>query len=352
MQGRLDTWLNRDLKALHPAHFDVVMATGIVAVACQFEHLRWLALGLTFVNIALFIVLFAMNLARAVCYPAACFRDLADFQRGPGFFTIAAGLGIVGSEMILVLNRHTPALLLWIIAIPLWAFFMYAIFTDLTVNENKPRFEDGINGGWLLSVVATQSVAGLAAELSGDYPVYGSEILFFALVLWLAGGMLYVWLISLIFYRFTFFRFRPRDFIPPFWINMGAMAISTLTGATLVAHSSDAVYMRELLPFLKGFTIFFWATATWWIPMLAILSYWQHVVKKLGRSYTFLYWTAVFPLGMYSACSYRLSLMMNLPFLLWIPRLFIYLAVIGWAITFAGMIRHLTSGAAARTTTA
>ena len=45
-------------------------------------------------------------------------------------------------------------------------------------------------------------------------------------VLW--GGMLYIWMMSLIFYRYTFFPFSPGDLSPPYWINMGAMAISTL----------------------------------------------------------------------------------------------------------------------------
>ena len=58
--------------------------------------------------------------------------------------------------------------------------------------------------------------------------------------------MLYSWLIALIFYRFTFFPFGPSDFTRPFWINMGAMAI---------------------------------------------LAYWQHVIKKLGRKYTLAYWS-------------------------------------------------------------
>ena len=46
--------------------------------------------------------------------------------------------------------------------------------------------------------------------------------------MWLWGGMLYIWMISLIFYRYTFFPFQPGDLTPPYWINMGAMAISTL----------------------------------------------------------------------------------------------------------------------------
>ena len=54
--------------------------------------------------------------------------------------------------------------------------------------------------------------------------------------------MLYIWIISLIFYRYTFFAMEPSDLAPPYWINMGAVAISTLAGALLVAapHSSPA----------------------------------------------------------------------------------------------------------------
>jgi Voltage-dependent anion channel len=40
--------------------------------------------------------------------------------------------------------------------------------------------------------------------------------------------MLYIWIISLIFYRHTFFVLEPSDLAPPCWINMGAVAISAL----------------------------------------------------------------------------------------------------------------------------
>ena len=75
-------------------------------------------------------------------------------------------------------------------------------------------------------------------------------------------------MISLIFYRYTFFRFSPADLTPPYWINMGAMAISTLAGSLLIANRRTHRCCASLLPFLKGFTIFFWATGNWWIPML------------------------------------------------------------------------------------
>jgi len=282
-----------------------------------------------------------LTLARVVSYPRELFTDLKDFDRGPGFFTTVAATAVLGSLMIVIFDHPALALFLWVIAMLLWPCFMYAIFTEFTVNEKKPSFEEGMNGGWLISVVATQGVADLAARLSIYRPSYQNQMLFLALALWLAGGMLYLWLISLIFYRFTFFRFRPEDFIPPFWINMGAMAISTLAGTTLIAQAPNVRFLADLIPFLKGFTIFFWATATWWIPMLAILAYWQHIVKRLRRTYTFLYWDVVFPIGMYTACTYQLSKVMNLPFLEWIPRLWVYIALITWSATAYGMVHNL-----------
>jgi len=129
--------------------------------------------------------------------------------------------------------------------------------------------------------VATQSVAGLSALIALHWSQpYRLMINFFALSMWLWGGMLYIWMIALIFYRYTFFRFSPGDLTPPYWINMGAMAISTLAGARLIVNAPDAPFLRSLLPFLKGFTVFYWATGTWWIPMLAILAAWRYVHQR------------------------------------------------------------------------
>ena len=331
----------RTIAQFHPAYFDLVMATGIVAIAAHKERLWFLPAGLTYFNLALCFVLGAMNALRVSWYPARVIHDLADFERGPGFFTIVAGLAIAGVQLIAILDRPGAAFGLWIAALILWVCFNYAIFVEATVNERKPRFEEGINGGWLISVVATQAVAGLAAQLSGEIGGSPEAALFFSLALWLAGGMLYIWLIALIFYRFTFFRFKPQNFMPPFWINMGAMAISTLTGTALIARASNAEFLLNLLPFLRGLTLLFWATATWWIPMLAILACWQHVFRHFNRPYSELYWSAVFPLGMYAASTFDLAKTMDLPFLLWIPRVFVYIALIAWLATFASMLHSI-----------
>src|SRR3546814_2612985 len=93
---------------------------------------------------------------------------------------------------------------------------------------------------------------------------------------------------------------------------MGAMAISTLAGSLLIMNASDAPYLVSLLPFLKGFTIFYWATGTWWIPMLLLLGLWRYGYKRFPFRYDPLYWGEVFPLGMYPASPSEMNQAMGL----------------------------------------
>jgi tellurite resistance protein TehA-like permease len=320
----------------------MVMATGIVSVASFLMDLRWVGQLLFGLNIAFYVVLWALTLLRCSRFPNKVRDDLLHHGRSVGFFTMVAGTCVLGTQFLIIGKSWLIAAALWYLGIVLWAVLTYGIITILTVKQTKPGLAEGINGSWLLPVVAAQSVAVLGAQLAEGFPVARQPaVLLFCLMVWLGAGMLYIWIISLIFYRYTFFNLNPSDLAPPYWINMGAVAISTLAGTMLLAAAERSPVLTELIPFIKGLTLFFWSTATWWIPMLIILGIWRHAYRKFPLRYDPLYWGAVFPLGMYTACTYRLTHVVHAQPLFWVPIVFVYIALAAWTATLVGLIRTL-----------
>jgi tellurite resistance protein TehA-like permease len=83
------------------------------------------------------------------------------------------------------------------------------------------------------------------------------------------------------------------------------------------------------------------AAGSWWIPLLFILGFWRHVYRRFPLRYDPQYWGMIFPLGMYTVCTFQLSKAINFTPLLVIPKYFVYLALAGWILTFAGLIYSL-----------
>lgn len=329
------------IAGLFPGYFALVMATGIVSIAASLLEMYIIAGGLLWINMAAYGVLCTLLVVRVARYFPRVKADLNDHVRGPGFFTVVAATCVLGSQLIVVASRPDFAVVLWFVGLALWIVIMYAFFTLITVREEKPPLEKGLNGAWLIAAVATQSVSVLGTMLAAHFTAYREELLFFTLCMFLIGCMLYLLLITLIFYRFTFLTLTIETLTPPYWINMGAVAITTLAGARLIIAAGDSPVLAEMLPFLKGFTVFFWASGTWWIPLLFTLGFWRHVYKRFPIRYDPQYWGMVFPLGMFTVCTFQLSRAISFEPLMWIPSVSIYFALAAWIAAFAGLIYTL-----------
>jgi len=323
-----------------PGYFALVMATGIVSLAMHFEGFPGFPEVLLWLNVIFYVVLWVITIVRIALFRSALIADLTHHARGVTFLTAVAGTGVLGAEFAILTPFIAVAVGLWVFAVLLWTILIYTFFAAVTIAEPKPSIDVAINGSWLLVTVATESLSVLGtliAQTLGPVP----PILFLALCAYLLGAMFYILFIALIVYRWIFLRMEPAKLTPPYWINMGALAITTLAGARLILSSGSWEVLHELKPFTSGFTLFFWATGTWWIPLLVIVGFWRHVIERVPVTYDPQYWSLVFPLGMYTVATFVFANAAGMPFLLIIPRIFVYIAMFAWCITFGGMLFKL-----------
>ena len=321
--------------------FAFVMTTGIVSLAAMRLGYDEVAAALFAVNLAAFPLLCVLMLVRLIRHPAAILSELRNHRSGPGFLTAVAATSIFGDQLILFASNSEFAAALWLASLVLWVGLIYAFFVAMTIKPVKPPLARGLDGAWLLTVVATESVAILATHVE-DVFSRPDIVVFISLCLYLLGGVLYLILISLIVQRWLFEPMRPEQLTPPYWINMGAAAITTLAGARLASTAGVHPLTAALAQLIEAATVLFWAIATWWVPLLVALFIWRHVVRRIRPTFKLEYWSIVFPLGMYTAATWALSRQNGAEFLAVIPRGCFWIALASWIFGVVGMIRRLS----------
>jgi tellurite resistance protein TehA-like permease len=318
--------------------FAFVMATGIVSIAARLVGLGPVSSVLFCVNLVAFPVLAALFAVRLLCDPAVMLADLSDHRRAPRTLTTVAAACVFGNEVALASGWPGFVAGVWVGAAVLWAALVYGIFAVLTIARDKPSFESGLDGAWLLVVVATEALAILTTRAAFAIAPPQPAV-FVSLCLFLLGGAFYAALLILIVYRWLFLPMRAEQVTPDYWINMGAAAISTLAGTRLLSIAGSATDVTLLRGFVFVATVSFWSLATWWIPLLTVLTVWRHRPGGVRLAYRIDNWAIVFPLGMYTTATWRLSHEIGMAFLQPVSGVFVWVALAAWVLTFTGMLR-------------
>ena len=331
----LSSWLAKQIETLDPGSFALVMATGIISNALFFEDHRELSGALFAVTSIAYCWLGVLTIVRAVLFRRALWADLVDPGRVFSFFALVAGTGVFGAGIGLR-NVDSIAQAFWIAALIAWLVMIYFSFGVLTFF-NTAHGADIVQGGWLIAIVATESLVILGTAISPAFGDLTPAVFVLVHMLWGLGLALYGIFVALFAYRIFFFKVAPQDLTPVLWVVMGVAAIATNAGSELILNNSGIPFLVSTRPFIDGATLIAWAWATWWIPLLLLFGIWKHVVCRVPLTYTPMLWSMVFPLGMYSLASLRLSLAADFSPLKALSHVMVWIALAAWAVTASGL---------------
>jgi tellurite resistance protein TehA-like permease len=327
------------VRGLTPGYFALVMASGIISVGLELEGLCGLSLALLAVCAAAFVVLVALTAWRFVAFRDAVAEDFMDPRRAFGFFTFVAGTNVLGVRLGMEgLPVVTAALLL--VSGLIWLVLGYVVPWTAVLGRAERPVVVTANGTWFIWVVASQSVAVAASTIEPVFETGRRELALVAVLSWSVGVFLYAAAGIFVSLRLMLYPFGPEDLTPPYWVSMGALAITVLAGARIV-EMADAPMVAATRDLIAGLAVVFWAFATWLFPVLVAAGWWRHVARKVPLRYEATMWSIVFPLGMYAVAGIYLGQADDLPVVGLIGRVELWVALTAWLLVFVGMVRHV-----------
>ena len=348
------------LHELDPAYFGLVMSTGIVSIAFRELGVQTVSWPLAVFNLVCYALLLSLVAFKVALFPRRVIADLRDPERHWGTLTFIVATDTVGAQFVLFFDVAEIAILLWLMTVVTTPLLLYYLFVTEFIGARKAAVSERIDGAFLLVIVCMQSLAVLGGLLSTEFPSHADDIVLLSTAYFGAGYVLYFIVVTVVTYRLLEGSVRPEDWTGPYWITMGAAAITTLAGATLGPRLEAVAAWEPYAPVILGITFLAWAIASWWIPLLLVVDIWKFFTGGVegrppawvvlvpwsrlafGRrlhAYDSTAWGRVFPMGMYTACTLNLAGIRTFNALRIVPEFWGWFALLVWGLTFLGMIR-------------
>ena len=328
------------LQSLSPGYFPFVMATSIISTGTSLLGPSWLSrtlLVMASAALAVLIVATVLQLVRFRPNVAAAFHAP---ERVFAYFAVAAGLDVLGIRLAAAGHPLATAILAGAAAV-VWFVLTYGIPARLLLARSRDSVLGGVNGTWLLWVVATQSLSTVASTLVPVWPSQSGLLAPVAVGLWSVGLVLYLLLVTLILLRWLTVPVTPQTLGPPYWILMGATAIIVLAGARILQLPAALAVVKASAGFVEGFSFTLWAFGTWWIPLLVVLGFWRYIRRHWPLSYDPALWSVVFSLGMYSVATLTFGKVARIAFMAPLSRFMLWVALAAWLAVAAAFVVRL-----------
>jgi tellurite resistance protein TehA-like permease len=327
------------VRGLLPGYFALVMSTGMVSIGLYLHGLDAVSVVVLWLAALSFVILLAGTVLRFLRFRSALVGDLTNPERAFGFFTFVAAVDVVGTRLVID-DHHDLAGVLLAGALAVWVFLGYVIPVVAVLGRRERPVINHTNGTWFIWAVASQSVTVLAATLQPTGVPGRNLLALIAVFSWSLGVFLYAVVGILLIVRLTVYPFGPKDINPPYWVAMGATAITVLAGSRIVAMD-QAPTVDVTRGLVAGLALLFWCFGTWLIPALLAIGWWRHITHRIPIHYEPSWWSLVFPVAMYGVGSHYLGVADHLPIVAGVGDVVIWFAVAVWAVVFAGMLAHL-----------
>jgi tellurite resistance protein TehA-like permease len=319
---------------LPPDAFAVVMATGIVSVAARQHHYLRIGDALEVVAVAMFVTLAAGLVLRVGARFGSAVREIQDPDVALRMFTACAACAVLGVRF-----QDSPVALdvLGVLAAASWLFLVPLAIRDV---RRRPRADlrDHAHGAWLLPSVATCGLAITAVDV-GRHGTAGA-LLWLSAALWLLGLCIYGAVTWLIAWRSVAAPFRPELVTPDSWILLGALAIATLASARLLNAARDIHFDAWLIDVMHPATLVLWWLASAWAPLLLYAEVWRLDQEAGSLHYAGVWWSAVFPLGMYSSATASSSVALDIHAMATVSLVVFWVAFTVWLVVAMGWLHR------------
>lgn len=322
--------------SLPPGSFAFVMATGIVSIGMDQQGFVVASRILLGIGLVSWVLLMLALTLRCLLHRHRVVADLHDPVVAFGFFTVVAGTDVLAVRLSDISWQVSAAMLAFATIIGI--FLGYGVPWAAALGRAERPVLQHVNGTWFIWVVASQSVATAAASIEPQVSTGRAELAVLAVAAWSVGIVLYAACAVFVALRILLYPFSPADLNPPYWVSMGAMAITVVAGAKVIEMDSTPI-IDATSGLIGGLSVLGWAWATWLIPVLFAVGVWRHLVHKIPLTYEATWWSIVFPLGMYAVAGMYIGRADSLPIVEQIGAMWLWVGAAAWLFAAVQMVR-------------